>query len=180
MADRCWLLTWTTYGSWLPGDERGFVGMNREFGLDRHSRNQPNEFPSQPNETLNKYSQQIMRGDAIRLDVEQAEVLFAQFEETASYRNWTLHAVAIMANHIHCVLGVLGDPESEDLLRDIKSYGSRALNRRWGKPKSETWWTESGSRRKLRDEGDVILAGEYVENQEFPLLVWTLEKGRIV
>ena len=21
-----WLLTWTTYGTWLPGDERGFVG----------------------------------------------------------------------------------------------------------------------------------------------------------
>jgi len=21
-----WLLTWATYGTWLPGDERGFVG----------------------------------------------------------------------------------------------------------------------------------------------------------
>ena len=21
-----WLSTWTTYGTWLPGDERGFVG----------------------------------------------------------------------------------------------------------------------------------------------------------
>jgi len=91
-----------------------------------------------------------------------------------------LLAVAIMANHIHCVLGVLGDPEPEDLLRDLKSYGSRALNRRWGKPKSETWWTESGSRRKLFDEGGVMFAVHYVEQQEFPLLIWTLEKGRIV
>ena len=23
--DRIWFLTWTTYGTWLPGDERGFV-----------------------------------------------------------------------------------------------------------------------------------------------------------
>lgn len=23
--DRHWLLTWTTYGTWLPGDVRGFV-----------------------------------------------------------------------------------------------------------------------------------------------------------
>ena len=23
--DRYWLLTWTTYGTWLPGDQRGFV-----------------------------------------------------------------------------------------------------------------------------------------------------------
>ncbi len=24
--DRYWFLTWTTYGPWLPGDRRGFVG----------------------------------------------------------------------------------------------------------------------------------------------------------
>src|SRR5947209_816005 len=24
--DRYWFLTWTTYGTWLPGDARGFVG----------------------------------------------------------------------------------------------------------------------------------------------------------
>ena len=23
--DRFWFLTWTTYGTWLPGDARGFV-----------------------------------------------------------------------------------------------------------------------------------------------------------
>jgi hypothetical protein len=28
--DRFWLLTWTTYGSWLPGDRRGFVGKLRD------------------------------------------------------------------------------------------------------------------------------------------------------
>jgi hypothetical protein len=27
---RYWLLTWTTYGTWLPGDERGFVSPVRE------------------------------------------------------------------------------------------------------------------------------------------------------
>ena len=26
METDSWLLTWTTYGTWLPGDERGFVG----------------------------------------------------------------------------------------------------------------------------------------------------------
>jgi len=27
MEGKAWLLTWTTYGTWLPGDERGFVGF---------------------------------------------------------------------------------------------------------------------------------------------------------
>lgn len=26
---RCWLLTWTTYGTWLPGEDRGFVSPVR-------------------------------------------------------------------------------------------------------------------------------------------------------
>ena len=25
-VDRYWFLTWTAYGTWLPGDDRGFVG----------------------------------------------------------------------------------------------------------------------------------------------------------
>ena len=29
--DRYWLLTWTTYGTWLPGDRRGFVGLQRDL-----------------------------------------------------------------------------------------------------------------------------------------------------
>jgi hypothetical protein len=28
--DRYWLLTWTTYGTWLPGDTRGFVSDVRD------------------------------------------------------------------------------------------------------------------------------------------------------
>ena len=28
-ADRHWLLTWTTYGTWLPGDDRGSVVDSR-------------------------------------------------------------------------------------------------------------------------------------------------------
>ena len=32
--DRHWFLTWTTYGSWLPGDPRGFVSQLRDdYGL---------------------------------------------------------------------------------------------------------------------------------------------------
>jgi hypothetical protein len=54
-----------------------------------------------------------------------------------------------MNNHFHIVAGVLGDPDPHDLMRDFKSYASRRLNRNWAKPESGTWWTESGSVRKL-------------------------------
>jgi hypothetical protein len=89
--DRYWFLTWTTYGTWLPGDVRGSVP---------------------------------------------------------------------------------GDPDPELMLRDYKAYASRALNRRWRKPDSGTWWTESGSKRKLKDEAAILAAARYIRDQEFPLVVW--------
>ena len=44
-------------------------------------------------------------------------------------RRQRLLAVAIMANHIHVVVGVPGDPEPDTLLRDFKSYASLCLNK---------------------------------------------------
>jgi REP element-mobilizing transposase RayT len=99
----------------------------------------------------------------------------AQFHETSAFRKWSNLAVAIMPNHFHIVVGVQGDPDPSNVLRDFKSYGSRVLNRRWGKPKSGTWWTESGSKRKLRDDSAVRMAIGYVRDQPNPLLVWLAE-----
>lgn len=95
-----------------------------------------------------------------------------QFQVTAKFRGWRLLAVAIMANHFHLVVGVTGDPDPSALLRDFKSYGSRALNKRWPRPASGTWWTESGSRRKLPSQRAVLGAIEYLKKQEFALLVF--------
>jgi REP element-mobilizing transposase RayT len=92
--------------------------------------------------------------------------------ETTAHRGWRLCAAAVMATHVHLVIGVPGDPEPESLLRDYKRYGSRRLNANWPKPSGGTWWTESGSKRKLPDEDAVIAAVRYVRNQQFPLVVW--------
>ena len=37
-SHRYWLLTWTTYGTWLPGDDRGFVSPVRKSSLDNWQR----------------------------------------------------------------------------------------------------------------------------------------------
>jgi REP element-mobilizing transposase RayT len=117
-------------------------------------------------------SRAALKCSPMLLVLEQAVALLAQFQETAASRGWQLLAVAIMANHFHIVVGVPGDPDPADLLRDFKSYGSRALNRRWSKPASGTWWSESGSRRKPPDEAAVLAAVRNVREQPSPLVVW--------
>jgi REP element-mobilizing transposase RayT len=113
-----------------------------------------------------------MLGTPIRLTGEQARVVFDQFRKTADFRNWQVLAVAIMANHVHLVVGVNGDPSPEKVLHSFKSYGSRALNERWTKPSNGTWWVESGSKRKLSTLESICGAVAYVRDQEYPLLVW--------
>ena len=108
----------------------------------------------------------------VYLTADQAAVVLAQLQETAAYRGWFLLAAAVMRNHVHLLVGVSGDPEPDTLLRDFKSYASRALNKRWEKPASGTWWTEGGSKRKRED---VPAAVQYVQEQEYPLVVWTAE-----
>ncbi len=173
--DRYWLLTWTTYGTWLPGDRRGFVSPVRDGPGTEVRHNQPGTAYDSDMPGLRRSAGQALKCQPIYLVLDQAVALLNQFHETAGYRHWLLLAVAIMANHAHLVVGVPGDPDPSDILGDFKSYGSRALNRRWGKPASATWWTESGSKRKLPDEAAVRAAIQYVKQQECPLVVWVAE-----
>ena len=104
-----------------------------------------------------------------------AEIIVDQLRETSDYRKQQLNAVAVMYDHIHVVVGVPGDPDPAELLRDYKSYASRALNARFGKPSSGTWWTASGSRRILKEDAALLSAIDYVRRQPNPLLLWCNE-----
>ncbi|MBI3839485.1 MAG: transposase [Planctomycetia bacterium] len=161
--DHFWLLTWTTYGTWLPGDQRGSIA---------HSHNLVGTPWMGPNPALEQAARTAMAGEPTYLNVAQAQVLLAQFHETVDHRGWELRAAAVMRNHVHVVLGVPGDPEPDTLMRDLKSYGSRALGGR----ASGKWWTRSGSRRKLPDEASVAAAVRYVGRQQYALAVWVLER----
>jgi len=170
--DRYWLLTSTTYGNWLPGDSRGFVSEFEGAHGVKALQNIPDTEYARDIPSLQEFARNQLTGPPISLNAAQAEVIFRQFCETATHRNWELRAVGIMATHIHLVVGVFGDPDPGKVLGDFKSYASRALNRQWSKPPSETWWTERGSTRKLRNELAELAAIEYVRNQSNPLLIW--------
>ena len=80
-----------------------------------------------------------------------------------------------MANHVHLLVGVKNDPDPSDLMRDFKSYGSRALNRQFAKPLSGTWWTEQGSKRKVKDQQHFEAVVNYIRHQRGALVVWEKE-----
>jgi REP element-mobilizing transposase RayT len=219
---RSWLLSNTTFGTWLPGDNRGSVTSIRDLrpgdrvvvppvahapgsstgnpvspvpdliipqtepeasapGGSRIVHNLPGTPWEPPIPGLYHASLRQMKGPPIFLNREQAEIILAQFQETAAHRRWKLRAAAIMCNHFHIVVQVADDPSPQKILADFKAYASRVLNRRYGRPRSETWWTTNGSKRKLRDERHESNAIRYVlYKQPSPLVVWSPELGRIV
>ncbi len=171
--DRVWLLTWTTYGTWLPGDRRGFVSNFAGTDGKGHRQNAPGTLPESDHPGLAGAARARLAGSAVWLTPDQARVLIGQFRETAECRGWTVMAVAVMANHVHIVVGVGGDPEPDIFLRDFKSYGSRKLSRLFDEPAGGRWWTQGGSTRILPDGAAVEAAVAYVERQANPLAVWS-------
>jgi REP element-mobilizing transposase RayT len=165
LLDRHWLLTSTTYGTWLLGDVRGFVSpVPVEHNiLELH--NIPGEPYDSDMPTLEEAARRRLKGPPIRLSGQQAHAVCDQFLETARYRGWVLLAASVMANHVHAVLTVAGDPEPSKLQGDLKAYASRKLTAGWGRPQSETWWTHGGSKRKLPGEFAVCSAVRYTLHQ---------------
>ena len=168
--DRYWLLTWTTYGSWLPGDFRGFVSeVHDDFG-HKVIHNVPGTACDADMPALRAYAASIMTEETVLLDLPQAQAVAEQLRETATHRGWQLLALAVMANHIHIVVGVRGDPDPETLLGGFKAWATRRLNDGWGK--RAHWWTESGSRRKKAGADGIRAAVMYVRDQPNALVMW--------
>ena len=120
---------------------------------------------------LERSAREAMKGKPVFLDAEQATMLVEQFQETAGIRNWTLIGVAVMANHFHAIVEI-GDKENpENVMRDLKSYGSKKLNKIFGKPESGTWWTAGGSNRPKNADAIPTLV-RYLKNQDRILAIW--------
>jgi REP element-mobilizing transposase RayT len=170
---RYWLISSTTYGTRLPGDPRGTTGNIRDDVGHKYRDNHPHTPLNPPLPALHTYTLKTLNAPPVRLGLAHAQHILEQWHETAAYRHWFLMAVSIMDNHFHCVLGVPGDPAPPTLLQSLKAYASRRLNIHFPRPASKTWWTESGSNRKLPTELAVLGAIRYVLNQPVPLLIWT-------
>ena len=171
--DRIWHLTWACYGARLPGDERGFVGRVRErregeiAGYRRVHNRLRTEFDAAKPE-LQRAARELMTHPPTRLPPAAAPPLLNQFAETAAVRGWRCLAAAVMADHVHLLVGVAADPDPDTLLRDFKSYGSRTLNRRFG---PRRWWADGGSTRKKATPDEILAAARYVRDQPFALRV---------
>lgn len=151
------LLTWTTYGSWLPGDSRGWV--------DGQGQMQP------PNESLVRAARQSMAESVVTLSSEQRLLVEQTIREHSQIRGWFLHAVNCRTQHVHVVVTAFGlSPPA--VMNQFKAWCTRRLKEKHtagSKTPRKKWWTQKGSKRQLFDESALEAAIRYVvEGQEGP------------
>jgi REP element-mobilizing transposase RayT len=142
-----YLITWTTYGTWLPGDERGWV-----------DRGTPGVQAPDPARQGAAY-QQLVEAPVI-LDPEQRALVEATVRAHCDFRHWSLHAVNVRSNHVHVVVTAPAT-EPKKVMDQFKAWCSRRLNERAGKVQ-DRWWTRHGSTKWINDEDYFHNAIRYV------------------
>ncbi len=153
-----YFITWNTYGTWLPGDARGWVDLHHGWQL--------------PCPILELESKARMTEQACRLDREQRTIVEKQIEETCRIRGWKLHAVNCRTNHLHIV--VTAEQHPDQVRNQLKAWCTRRLKdleikRCVREPIRENWWAERGSKRYVNDEDSLEAAIVYVlDGQDKP------------
>ena len=141
-----YFLTWVTYGTWLPGDARGWVKYHAGWQL--------------PNPIRELEAKAVMTEDVCILTIEQRRAVEAQIAETCTYRGWTLHAVNCRSNHAHAVVTAnVVDPTRIRI--NLKAWTTRILKKKFDDNR-ENWWAERGSIRYLNSDDDLEAAILYV------------------
>jgi REP element-mobilizing transposase RayT len=155
-----YFITWTTYGTWLHGDARGWV-QSGEPGI------QP------PDNARIESARQRMTDEAVLLDVAQRQIIEQVIREHCRIRGWMLHAASVRGNHVHVV--VTADVAPEDAMKQFKAWGSRRLSdysrlparsASEGRDGRKRWWTEHGSTKWINDETYLQNAIRYVNERQ--------------
>jgi len=157
-APLAYFLTWPTYGSWLPGDERGWVEYRHGWKL--------------PDPIRKLEAAARMTEDACILDAEQRKLVERTITEHCRIRGWELYAVNCRTNHVHIVVSANRTP---NLVRvQFKSWCTRRLKEleveRLHRGRAddcnaatrENWWAERGGRRFISDQKSLEAAIRYV------------------
>ena len=148
-------ITWTTYGTWLPGDVRGWVQWG-EWGI------------KPPDSERERKAREHMVESAVVLTKDQRAIVELTIIDHCRIRGWTLHAVNARSNHIHLV--VTADRDADEVRDQLKAWCSRKLSDAAGlvgtvakKAGRRHWFTEGGDNERIDNEEYLANAIAYVQ-----------------
>lgn len=146
-----YLITFRTFGTWLPGDERGSIkrdGWNR-YGHPKY----------RPNPELECSIRNEMRQPAVVLTKQMRVIVHDSIRSLCIRRELILKAVNIRTNHGHIVLSASQKPER--IADALKANATKALREAGLVGPKERVWARGRSRRYLWKPRHIEAAIEY-------------------
>jgi len=141
-----YLVTFTCYGSRLPGDDRG--------SFDHVRQGERRLLP--PNPGLESYARRTMRQAGYLLTACESRALVRDaIVNVCEFRGWVLYALHVRTNHVHGIADAAASPSR--ILNDWKAYATRSL----GDP-GRIHWTHGGSTRRILTPTGLTRAMHYV------------------
>jgi len=147
-----YFLTWTCYGTHLPGANSGWTKWHKGDRL--------------PEPQLEDWCRDRMTESAVTLTSLQRRIVEQVIRDHCKRRSWTLHAANCRSNHCHVVVTATGYA-GDQVRNQFKSWTTRGLKedellqRSPPKRLRERWWTRQGSVRHLFDEQSLEAAVIY-------------------
>lgn len=139
-----YMVTWTTYGTWLQGDKRGCVKDGQVI---------------KKNEQLRQDNEQRLAQEAVRFGAREKEAVKQAIQDEAEKLDQTIYSIAVCSNHVHIVVDYNGRP-IEDLVRRYKNAGYFALRER---ELAGRVWTRGYDKRFCFDEKALCDRIDYVQ-----------------
>jgi len=139
-----YMVTWTTYSSWLPGDKRGYVKQGKIM-------------PGDPK--VLKASQSLQKSATVTLDSEQKAIIRRTILQEAERIGHTIEALAVCTNHIHLVARPC-EKSIESIVSRYKNIAMFALRK--DRP-VRRFWTRGFDKRFCFNEKSLNQRIEYVK-----------------
>jgi REP element-mobilizing transposase RayT len=144
-------ITFRCYGTWLPGDSRGWT--DRPVGAwDVPLRS------SHPG--LHSLAEAARAHGPFVLESPHREAVDSAIRDVCAHRAWKLHALNVRTNHVHLVVSASSTPEQ--VMTSLKAWSTRRLREAGLVAEGFKPWSRHGSTRYLWRVDQIEAACSYV------------------
>ena len=136
------MTTTTSYGSWLPGDARGYVQRGEVLP---------------PALKLVSHATQLLKSSPVSFTVHEQERLFDALQSASKEFNYRLTDASVESWHLHWI--VVHEDTVKTMVGRLKNRLRQSLNR-------GRIWTKGYHFRELRSEEELFVARNYIARHE--------------
>lgn len=142
-----YMVTWTTYGSWLQGDQRGYVKYGKIM-------------PS--NQKILLSNRRLQKAQTVKLSPAQRAIVHQTILDESERIGRTIEAIAVCEHHVH----IVARPCRESIGQVVSRYKNAAMFALCKNVQIGRVWTHGFDKRFCFNEDDIRCRIDYVRKHQ--------------